>query len=494
MPLAQSQVPTNIASDEVEEVPGDIPRGRGQRPKIWKLLPDGSESRDEMVEMTRASSLGDALENKYLIHRWDMRNLAFALSRRPDLVLKLAAVPDIEEKANKNEVHETVKVALDFAGGTAAATSGSAIHRLSERLDAGEDLSYLADRVLEALTVYRRLMSTLRIVASETFVVCDELGAAGTYDRVVELLNDTEVRWRDADGVERVVVLPAGTRLILDLKTNANAMYFGAVYACQEAVYGFGVPYTHEGGRGEWPDGLAPSREWGLLLHLPIDSLEDAGFYWVDLTQGYNLAIQAAAHREAMKKKDLFWPTDLEPIPVKSTLAVGAGETITATAEVLSVTRNEAIETAEDEIGVPISEAACTFHGPHPMTVDCPECMCPDLLEAIAGAQDEDELTALWEKHEGIWGDEHSAAAKARIHDLYADDPLAAAPTDLLTSEEIEVEVPLQVRRTGLIASIRHAKSEAAMTVMWESNQDIWDASCTRMVKVRLRELEAAPS
>jgi hypothetical protein len=452
MPLAQSQVPTNIASDEVEEVPGDIPRGRGQRPKIWKLLPDGSESRDEMVEMTRASSLGDALENKYLIHRWDMRNLAFALSRRPDLVLKLAAVPDIEEKANKNEVHETVKVALDFAGGTAAATSGSAIHRLSERLDAGEDLSYLADRVLEALTVYRRLMSTLRIVASETFVVCDELGAAGTYDRVVELLNDTEVRWRDADGVERVVILPAGTRLILDLKTNANAMYFGAVYACQEAVYGFGVPYTHEGGRGEWPDGLAPSREWGLLLHLPIDSLEDAGFYWVDLTQGYNLAIQAAAHREAMKKKDLFWPTDLEPILVKSAPA-------------------EVIETAEDVQQLPpLTEAEMVSDE-------------FDLLEAIAGAQDEAELTELWEANKADWTDEHSAAAKARLA------PVSAQPTDLLTSEEIEVEVPLQVRRTGLIASIRHAKSEAAMTVMWESNRDIWDASCTRMVKARLREL-----
>lgn len=438
-------------TDEVEEVPASIPRGQGGRPKIWKLLPDGAESRDQTITMTRASSLGDALENKYLIHRWDMRNLAFALSRRPDLVLQLAAIPDIEEKANKNEVHDVVKVALDFAGGTAAATSGSAIHRLSERLDAGEDLSYLPEAVLNALAVYRRLMSIVRIVASETFVVCDELGTAGTYDRVVELLNDTEVRWRDAHGVEQVTVLAAGTRLILDLKTSATAMYFGAVYACQEAVYGYGVPYTHEDGRGTWPDGLAPSREWGLLLHLPIDSLEDAGFYWVDLRQGYDLAIQAAAHREAMKAKDLFWPTNLDPIPARPTPV-------------------ETIETAEDADEVPVTDCSVQH----------------ELLELIHNAGGPDELDALWAAHQKDWTSEHTEAAKTRMHELAQP---AAAPTDLLTTEEIEVEVPAQVARTRLIGELRAANSEAQLNALWEANQEIWSRECTTMVRARLREL-----
>jgi hypothetical protein len=450
------------AFTEVEEIPAGIPRGRGGRPKVWRLLDNGFEDPGELVEMTRASSLGDALENKFLIHRWDMRNLAFALSRRPDLILKLAAIPDIEEKGHKKEVYEVCKVALDFIGADAAATKGSAIHRLSERVDAGEDLSYLSEHVLAVLARYRELMASVRIVASETFVVCDALGAAGTYDRVVELLADTEVRYTDSSGVGWAHTLLAGTRLILDVKTNANALYFGAVYACQEAVYGNGVPYDAENGRGVWPDGLAPSTEWGLLLHLPADSLADAGFYWVNLTAGYELAQQATAHREAMKRDDLFWPTDLEP------------------ANLAPSTDSPATENwlpSEPELGEMTPER---------------------LLDLIRVAEAEVEIEGLWSGHESIWTDEHTAAAKARIHDLHSDDSEASAETvqqvheDVLVEEDtriIELGLSPQRAKVELIGRLRVAESEAALTALWEAHQAIWDEDCTRMARARVNEL-----
>jgi hypothetical protein len=443
MALQKGSVAQSWAA-EVEEVPGTIPRGRGGKPKIRKLLPDGTESTTETVEMTRASSLGKVLENSFLIHRAQLYKTVFGLSRRPDLVLRAGAVADLEEWPQKKECLAVADDAMNHAGEGWAATRGTALHKLSERMDAGEDLSYLPSMVMDALTVYRRLMSLLRIVASETFVVCDSLGAAGTYDRVVELLNDTLVRWTDADGVEHTTILPAGTLIILDLKTNADAMYFGPVYASQEAVYGNGVPYTHEGGRGEWPEGRTPSREWGLILHLPIESLEDAGFYWVDLRSGYELAQLATRHRTETRR-DLFWPTNLEPVTVAPSADVS--------------TDQEAPTSVANEV----------------------------IIQLIRLATSEDELTQLWENNQDTWSEECSAAAKGRLHDLYSDDPFAAAPGPV-------DQRPAQVIALELAMALRNAPDEAALTALWEAHEAVWQPAHTQMAKVRAAELAAEVS
>lgn len=478
---------------EIEEVPAGIPRGRGQKPKIRKMV-DGVET-DELVEYTRASSLGKVLENQFLIHRAQIRKTVFGMSRRPDLVLKAAAIETATEKADKVELSTVAEAAMTFAGEGWAATSGSALHRMSEQMDAGKDLSHLPEQVLAALHRYRELMSLVYIVASETFVVCDSLQAAGTYDRVIELLNHTEVRYTDVSGIEWVHTLPAGTRLILDLKTNKDAMYFGAVYECQEAVYGNGVPYTAENGRGEWPDGLAPNNEWGLILHLPIESLEDAGWYWVDLRHGYTLAQLAEQHRIETSVKS-FWPTDLEPM----TLSVESAhipvtedepdtETLVELDRLISEAGSEAELTAlwvgHQDVWTEVHSAAAKARADElvavaklwasdPPTVDM---TIGHLLVLVQGAESEDVLGALWEGNKEIWCEKHSIAAKARIHDLYSDDPEAAGAT------------PTQVVKTGLMRALKAATTKAELDGLWESNQGIWDDLCTAMVKARMREL-----
>lgn len=436
----------DLNTADVPEVPDSIPRGSGGRPKIRELVQgdDGvwSESNVRFVTYTRASTLSKVLESDYAIQESKRRKIVFGMSRSPELVLKAAALRTVTEDEDKKELGGIAEAALEVAKAGAAAIRGTAIHKLSERHDAGEDLSYLPSYVLEALSVYRQFMSQLRIIASETFVVCDDLGAAGTFDRVVELLHDTEVRYLGADGSEQVDVLVAGTRLVLDLKTNKTADYFGPTYCSQQAVYGYSVPYTANRGRGEWPDGVAPSTAWALILHIPIDSLADAGFHWVDLKLGYQLGELANTMREQVKRKDLFWPADLK-------------------AE---------LEAPAIEAG-PIIESEPNFTAAN----------IENLLTSILEAPDEDALGKLWDDHQNIWIHEHTEAVKLRFTVLAAArDAAVPAPRE-----------PSQVTKVRLISELRQAKDEEVLNALWEAHQDIFDGDCVRMTKARLAELQA---
>jgi len=359
MALQKAAKPSTMA----EEVPDEIPRGPGGRPKIRELI-EGRESRTRYVTYTRASTLGKALESDYGIQVWKQRMIVHGLSRRHDLVMKAATIRGVIEEADKKALSAVAEEALEAAKATAGATKGTALHVLSERVDAGEDLAYLPHDVRDALSAYRALMARVRVVASETFVVCDPLDAAGTFDRLVELPRDTIVRYTDLQGVEQVKTLPAGTRLILDLKTNKDSRYFGPTYACQQAVYGFGVPYTHAGGRGTWPDGIAPSQEWALILHVPLESPADSGFHWVDLYNGFELAKFANLVRGQAARQDLFWPTDLASSPA------------------------------------PVSSL--------------------NLMAALRNAPDEAALDALWRTNQDNWTDDATRMVRARLAELAA--------------------------------------------------------------------------
>src|SRR5207248_2310572 len=105
-------------------------------------------------------------------------------------------------------------------------------------------------------------------------------------------------------------------RLVVDLKTGAEAKYFGPCYAVQQAVYAWGMPYTHEAGRDEWPlwgkdgRGEPPRRDWSLILHVPIESPEDAGLWWVDLVAGMELARLSALARKVRRRAGMFLPAE----------------------------------------------------------------------------------------------------------------------------------------------------------------------------------------
>lgn len=240
---------------------------------------------------------------------------------------------------------------------------------------------------------------------------------------------------------------------------NESAKYWGPGYGVQQVVYACGDPYAPKG-RMTWEEllgeGVVPSTRWAVLLHVPADSPQDAGLVIVDLDVAASMADLCLEIRTARTNKGLM--TDAFPVA-------------------------PAVETAED-VGV---------------DWDHPDLQWDEqqMAEQIRTAPDVDALEHLWEHHGATWDEEMAGLAKARYTELQAGDEAAeeaaqvAEPTDLLTEQEIEVEVPRQVRKLGLIASLRHATNEAAMEKMFELNEDIWDEDANRMARIRLAELEA---
>jgi hypothetical protein len=412
-----------IDVDEFPEVPDSIPRDRWDRPLITPL--DGGKP----VAYTRASTLGKAIEDTYHLSKWQQRSVAFGLSRRQDLVALVASIAT-NEGDDRAPLDELCQKAHEAAKGDKGANVGTALHKLSERRDKGEDLSYLPPILLDAMDAYSAQMKPFTVLASETFVVCDPLQTAGSFDRVVMLLVDLEFH----HATKKRVVLPAGTVLVLDLKTGKldSAKYWGAAYGVQQTVYACGQPYELGVGRKEWEDvlgeGLRPSTDWALILHVPSDSPQDAGLVIVDLEAGAAMADLALDVREARKNKTLM--SEAYPVPVAAVPAE-----------------------------VPVERGA-------------------ELRELITSVASEDELKALWVEFQDIWTDEHSVAAKARVAEL------AAEP----------VEPPAQVVKAKLMAALRAAQSEAELNGLWEIHTDVWTDEHTAMVRARMREISAVAS
>lgn len=289
-----AQSPANPLHRRAGDIPENVPRDRWGRPEI--VLPGGGAK-----AYTRASTLGGALEDQTGLGEWKKRVVAYGLARRRDLILAAASCESWDHPDDKKRLADIAEQAMQHAEANAAATIGTALHALTDRLDRGQDIPDVGeDR--HALDAYQATMRHFTVHAIETFIVCDELETAGTTDRVLSPLG--------------IMTAPDGTRfaahhrLIDDTKTAATDFFFGIKFAVQLAVYARGVPYQHGKGRLEWPDGIAPRTDWGLIMHVPSGG-SVAKPYWVNLTLGWELARLAVEVREWRKNKGLVVAADL---------------------------------------------------------------------------------------------------------------------------------------------------------------------------------------
>ena len=282
-----------------DDPPADVPRDQWDRPLI--VLPDGSD----IVAYVRASKYGKLIEDYYTLHRWDERNIVWGMSRGRHLVVRAQSVREQtgrEAVATLQDIAERAKL---LAGADAGALTGTGLHKLSERRDAGEDLSYLDPMTMACLDAYAELLTPFEILASETFVVCDALHGAGSFDRVVRLR--FPIRWPDG------IVWPAGMIVVIDVKTGkiSSMPYWACDFSCQQLIYATGVPYLpgvtvlddpHKrsagnvarvidqpgvNGRITWDDiGVpgGPSQEWALICHVPAQDPSQAHWERVNLT------------------------------------------------------------------------------------------------------------------------------------------------------------------------------------------------------------------
>jgi hypothetical protein len=251
----------------------DIPRDRWGRPLI--VPPEGGKP----VGYTRTSTLAKTLDDKTALTKWKQRQVVIGLGARQDLVAVAHAVKNDDRKLD-----EIVETAMTAAESERAANIGTALHALSEQVDEGVDLATMPEEFRADLTAYRNALTNVQMVASEMFVVTDEVQAAGTFDRLVRL--------------------PDRRILVADLKTGKHEPNYPHSAATQMAVYSRGHLYDPEKGRVGHLPALGIDQGQGLLIHLPAGSGR-CDLYLLDLHVGWALAQTAVAVRSAFKGKPI---------------------------------------------------------------------------------------------------------------------------------------------------------------------------------------------
>jgi hypothetical protein len=262
----------------------EVTRDRWGRPVI-----DG-------VTYLRPSSVAKQLDDNSNLIEWAAGMTALGMGRSPDLVALASTKKDW--KACK----EISKRARDRAGSGAGRDMGTAIHEATEALDYGEDVSHLPSDLLKDAQAYVAARESLNLdpLAAEVFVVNRQIGAAGTFDRLVGA---------NAEIVGLGFWEPYTNTLITDIKTTkweeGQDPYAAAEYAAKYNALSWSIQlatYSRAEPHGAtWGDlGGAPSLNTGIVWCIPRGSGVCVPV-WLDLQAGWGFAQTAMSVYDARK-------------------------------------------------------------------------------------------------------------------------------------------------------------------------------------------------
>jgi Zinc knuckle len=258
-----------------------IQRDRWGRPLI--VPPEGGQA----VPYVRATTYAGTLDDTHGLTGWKCRMTALGLVDRQDLRIATAAHRD-----DKKELDAIVEQAQEAAGSSAAATMGTAVHKVTELIDLGKPTGTIPDEIVADVEAYQKATAKMKMLAVETFVVVDEHRVAGTFDRQV--------------GFE-------GNPYIGDLKTSKSLDFGVGKFAIQLALYSRGKVFDYATGQRS---PLTVDQDWGMIIHLPVGKGE-CTVYWIDLASGWEAVEYCAWVRKWRSRRDLLSPIDVERLAGK---------------------------------------------------------------------------------------------------------------------------------------------------------------------------------
>jgi hypothetical protein len=235
---------------------------------------------------TRASTLARAMADEYHLTRWKQRMTGRGVALNRDLIAGFAAA-DADDKATMNSL---VEKAMERAESSAGATLGTALHNFTHRLDRGEPLSALrapdplgADLVEYQATLKRHGLTVVSDLI-ERIVVCPQLNAAGTFDRIIG---------------QRPGPWSSCPLSVLDLKTAKSMEWGWLEIAVQLAIYS-NATHMWDPASGTYipmPPREVLDRERALVLHLPV-GVATGTMYGVNLIEGWEAALVSEQVRQ----------------------------------------------------------------------------------------------------------------------------------------------------------------------------------------------------
>lgn len=329
----------------------DFRRDRWKRPLIRQH--DGND-----LAYTRCTTFVGAPEDLFNVQRWEKRQVALGLASRTDLLLSVSAHRD-----DKEELNRICDQAKEAAGASAASIRGTAVHKLTELVDRGEELPRGLDPdTLKMLDAYAEAMKPFKTRDIEARLVQDRAKVAGTTDRILGY---------------------RGGIYIGDIKTGSTVELGTGKIGGQLAMYAHSRPYDVN--KDERLDHHGASTLWGLIIHLPAERPGEVNLHWVDLEKGWGWCQVAGQVRAERARTFKQWTKPFEdgqkPEPKVSEVKAS----------------RKAAETARD-----LQQAR------------------ESVRRQILASDSRDLVLTVWKREQAIWDDDLTAVAKARVAELEA--------------------------------------------------------------------------
>lgn len=253
------------------------------------LLPDPDTGKTR--PWTRATTLAKALEDTYNLEVWGMRMVAKGMALRPDL-LALAASLDVE--ADKKRLNDVAKDAKEAAGGSSGANMGTALHALTEKIDAGEKVD--PGPFARELAAYRATLQAEGLEPVQDYmerIICvPELGVAGRMDKLLDR----------GDG---------SLYQVGDLKSQKSMDFGGVSIAIQLSLYAHAYA-VWDSRAEEWTDPPPIDPVMATVIWLPVGR-GICQLYDVDIVQGWQWAKLCAEVRRIRKCKPVTRRGSMRP-------------------------------------------------------------------------------------------------------------------------------------------------------------------------------------
>ncbi len=167
---------------------------------------------------TRVTNVTSILSDKYLIERWNEARLARGVAGSDSIRALIVGTPDEDRK----QLEDHIAKAKTLGGADEGRDLGSAHHTIFERHDLGERFP-MPDSIRVDVDAYQSMLDTHGLVIDANYIegviVIEDLGLAGTFDRLVM----RDGRWYVAD-------LKTGKRLYYGETSQQLALYAHADY------------------------------------------------------------------------------------------------------------------------------------------------------------------------------------------------------------------------------------------------------------------------
>lgn len=259
------------------------------------LLPHPETGQEQA--WTRATTIANTLSDRYALEQWGNRNVLKGLVARPDLYALAASWMDAPDE--KGGLNQLIALAQEAAHASSSANLGTALHRLTERIDSGEILDAPVQWRPDVDAYVQTLADhSVKILPEfiERIVVVPQVSVAGTFDRLVEV---------------------DGELMVADLKTGKHAVSYGmGEIAAQLSLYSRAthmIAYD-DVANTYYEEMPAVSQEQALVIWLPVGQAR-CELHLVDINLGWFAVELALQVRDWRTRKDLSQPLSSFKMP-----------------------------------------------------------------------------------------------------------------------------------------------------------------------------------